>query len=776
MKKTLFILSFILLCLSKQILAQDTYTISGYITDKSNGEALIGATVYDNISNKGTVSNYYGFYSLTLPANEVELSFRYIGFENQTINFDLNANKELNQSLEESNTNLKDVVISAERFATEEEVKSTQMGMIQLKPKEIEKIPAIGGEIDLIKVAQLMPGVSRGGEGGTAMYVRGGTDDQNLILLDEATVYNLGHLFGFFSVFTNDAIRDMTIIKGGFPAHYGGRLSSVMDVRMKEGDLQNWHGSGGIGILSSRLSFDGPIVKDKLSIMLSARRTYIDKVLSLTGATLPYFFYDLNAKLTYKISQKDRLFLSTYIGDDILDFNETVEEEDADGDGVADNANDIGQELNFGFKLGNVTSTLRWNHIYNQDKLFHNLTLFQTKFEYDIRGKFIDNSLLIKSRIRDIGMKADWDYFPNPDNVIKFGVHAVAHFFRPNVVNTGGEISEALESQEGELINNQEISLYAISDRKFNEQWSLNYGFRISSSNVPGTFYGGFEPRVSAKYSFGNLNSVKFSYTFMKQYMHRVSSSSIALPTDLWYPVTQNVIPQNSHQIAAGYFKGFKEKDVNLSVEVYYKTMDNLIEYREGARLLLNDNFEEELLNGTGRAYGGELMVRKKLGKFTGWLGYSLSKATRTFDQLNNGLTYSAKYDRRHDISLVSTFDINPRFSFSAVWVMSSGSKFTAQNGQYFFPNTSFTGVDLIPTYTRRNEVTLAPSHRFDVNFILRNKPKKKFKSEWHFGAYNFYNRASPYQVRVEFDGLNYRYVQPGLFGFIPSVAWNFKF
>lgn len=764
----------LLTCLCHNLLAQQTHTISGYITDSSNGEALIGATVYDNLSEKGTVTNYYGFYSITLPENPVELRISYIGYETSIVALQLDENKELNHPLEASIGSLEDIVISAEHFATEEEVRSTQMGTIQLQPKEIEKIPAIGGEVDLIKVAQLMPGVSRGSEGGTGMYVRGGTDDQNLILLDEATVYNLGHLFGFFSVFNNDAIRDMTIIKGGFPAHYGGRLSSVMDVRMKEGDLEKWHGSGGIGILSSRLSFDGPIIKDKLSIMASGRRTYIDKVLDLTGAVLPYYFYDLNAKLTYKISQRDRIFLSSYAGDDILSFSETVEDED--GNGVANDANDIGDELNFGFELGNITTTLRWNHIYNQDKLFHNFTLFQTQFEYDISGKFIDNSLLIKSRIRDLGMKADWDYFPNPDNNIKFGLHAVAHFFRPNVVNTGGEISEALESKEGELLRNQEISIYANSDRKFSEQLSVNYGFRLSSSNVPGAFYGALEPRLSAKYSFGDLNSVKFSYTYMKQYMHRVSSSSIALPTDLWYPVTQSVKPQNSHQIAAGYFKGFKEKDVNLSVEFYYKTMDNLIEYREGARLLLNDNFEEELLNGHGRAFGGELLVRKKLGKFTGWLGYSLSKANRTFADLNDGATYSAKYDRRHDVSMVATFDINPRFSFSYVWVMSSGSKFTAQNGQYFFPNTSFTGVDLIPTYTRRNAITLAPSHRFDVNFILRNKPHKKFRSEWHFGAYNFYNRSSPYQVRVEFDGLNYRYIQPGLFGFIPSIAWNFKF
>lgn len=769
---------FSLLCLlnTSNLWAQETYTISGYITDKADGEALIGATVYDQISKKGATTNYYGFYSLTLPKNRVNLRISYIGYKNKSLQFDLIANKKLNETLELSISDLDEVVITAERFDTEEEVKSTQMGTISLKPREIANIPAIGGEVDLIKVAQLMPGVSKGGEGGTGMYVRGGTDDQNLILLDEATVYNLGHLFGFFSVFNNDAIRDITIIKGGFPAHYGGRLSSVMDVRMKEGDLNKWHASGGIGILSSRLSLDGPIIKDKLSVMVSGRRTYIDKVLKITGTNLPYYFYDLNAKLSYKISDNDRLFLSAYLGDDVLDFNETIDEEDEDGDGVADNADNVGEELNFGFKLGNLTTTLRWNHIYNQDKLFHNITFFQTQFKYDVRGRFIDNSLLIKSRIRDLGVKADWDFFPNPENNIKFGISTIAHFFRPNVVNTGGEISEALASQEGELISNQEIAIYANNDQTLSENWSLNYGFRLSSANVKNAFYAGFEPRLTVKYSFGKLNAVKFSYTYMKQYMHRVSSSSIALPTDLWYPVTASIKPQSSHQAALGFFKGFEELNLNISLELYYKTMDNLIEYREGARLLLNDNFEDELLTGKGKAFGGELLIRKKVGKFTGWIGYSLAKADRTFDGLNNGVTYAAKYDRRHDISLVASFDLNPRFTFSTVWVMSSGSRFTAQNGQYFFPNTSFTGIDLIPIYTSRNEVTLAGSHRLDVNFILRNKPEKKFRSEWHFGAYNFYNRASPYQVRVEFDGLNYRYVQPGLFGFIPSLAWNFKF
>ncbi len=750
-------------------------TISGYVTDQANGEALIGATIYDEVNKVGTAANFYGFYSLTLPEGPVSLRISFVGYEIKRYQNSLNTNQSINFPLALEASQLDEVVVSAESLETEDEVKNTQMSVINLKPKEIENIPAIGGEVDIIKVAQLMPGVSRGGEGTTGLFVRGGTDDQNLILLDEATVYNVGHLFGFFSIFNNDAIRDVSVVKGGFPSYYGGRLSSVMDIRMKEGDLNRWHGNGGIGLLSSRLSIDGPIVKEKLAVMISGRRTYIDQVLNLTGTSLPYYFYDLNGKITYKISDRDRIFLSSYIGKDILDFNETVDESE-DEDGVADDVSSVEEELNFGFDLGNVTTTLRWNHLYPSNKMFHNVTLYQTQFQYDIGGNFVDNSILIQSEIRDLGVKADWDYYLNPRNSIRFGTQGIWHIFRPNVVNTSGEISEALSSQSGGTIRNLEGSLYAQNDHKLSDQLAVNYGLRFSSSAVASRFYSALEPRLTGNYTFGQLNSVKLSYTFMRQYMHRVSSSSIALPTDLWYPVTDRVRPQSAHQVAAGYFKGFEKLGLNVSIELYWKTMANLIEYREGARLLLNNNFEEELANGEGKAYGGEILIRKKVGAFTGWVGYTLSRARRKFAALNDGNSFAARFDRRHDLSVVATFDFNERFTFSGVWVMNSGTRFTAQNGQYLFPNPTFTGIELVPVYTSRNAVTLASSHRMDINFIIRNNPEKKFRSEWHIGAYNFYNRASPYRVSIQFDGLNYRYIQRGLFGFIPSVAWNFKF
>ncbi|HHG86376.1 MAG TPA: TonB-dependent receptor [Bacteroidetes bacterium] len=635
-------------------------------------------------------------------------------------------------------------------------------------------VPVLGGETDILKVAQLMPGISQGGEGTTGLFVRGGTADQNLILLDEAVVYNTGHLFGFFSVFNPDAIRDMTIIKGGFPAQYGGRLSSVLDIRMKEGNKEKFHFKGGIGLLSSRLHVEGPIVRDKLSFSIAGRRTYIDQIFRTVGVKIPYYFYDINAKLNYKISDKDRIFFSSYFGDDVLKVNGES--------GGGDDADSTDTELfNFGFRLGNFTQTLRWNHLFN-DRLFANFTALHTFFKYNINGAFVNNSLLIKSQIRDLGTKADFDYFVRPGTHLKFGGGVVWHGFRPNVVATEGQITEFLSSQKGTQLNSQEMSVYGGADHEISTRLKVNVGLRLSGTTVKNAFYPGVEPRLSGRYTLTENSSLKAGYSRMYQYMHRVSSSTVALPTDLWYPVTSQVRPQNADQLAIGYHQFIPGIKLGITVETYYKRMRNLIEYREGANLVLNDEFEDELVTGSGDSYGFEFLFRRKRGRLTGWVGYTLSWARRDFADLNYGKPYWAKYDRRHDVSVVGIFEITPRISFSGVFIYQSGRRFTAQLAQYFMPNASLTGVDIIPIYSDRNAIKMPSTHRLDLNMVFKSKPLNKkgeprrFKTEWHLGAYNVYNRASPYRINIVAEGAGYKYQTPGLFGFLPFFAYNFEF
>lgn len=739
----------------------------GTITDAQTGEPLIGVSIYDSLSAHGTVSNAFGYYSLQVGKEARPLRYSYIGYRTQYKNAPQVNDGQMDVALEPYARTLKEVVITGTKVDVAEEVGSTQMSVVKIQPGEIAKIPSLGGETDLIKVAQLLPGIAKGGEGQSGMFVRGGSADQNLVILDDATVYNLGHLFGFFSVFNNEAIRDVSIYTGGFPAQFGGRLSAVMDVRMNEGTTTRFSASGGIGLLSSRLTLNIPVVRHRGGITVSGRRTYIDKVLGLAGLPLPYYFYDFNAKGNYELGPRDRLYLSGYQGNDVL----RVSEKDS-----SVNVNGETQDLNFGFQLGNFTSTLRWNHIYPSEKLFHNATVFQTRFNYDISGSFIDNNVLIKSKIQDYGYRIDWDWNAGAKHLVRFGASFTSHRFRPNIVNTSGEISDYLKNRAGSLIKTQEPALYVWDDLKMNEKLSLGLGLRLGGAYTDGKFFAGLEPRLSAKYALAKNLSAKASYSRMKQYMHRVSNSSVALPTDLWYPVTRQVLPQASHQVGAGIFLGLEKWKSNLSIEGYYKYMAQLIEYREGAQLLLNDNFEEELVNGKGDAYGLEFLLRRKAGRATGWVAYTLSWARRNFADLNQGETYYAKYDRRHSLSVVCMFDLSERIAFSALWEYATGARFTAQNGQYFMPNSSYTGIETIPLYTKRNAVVMSPSHRLDINIILKSRPKSLIKGEWHLGVYNFYNRATPYRVNISQTPYGYRYVQPGLFGLIPSVAYNFKF
>ncbi len=759
MKKLFFLLFFLMIGS-----AQAQYTLSGHVYDRSDGESLPGATLYLPEMQSGTATNAYGFYSISPSTSTFRVQVSYLGYQTIDTTLSLSENLTLNFFLDENVGQLGEIEVSATPIELQEQVNSTRMGTIKLQPREISSIPTLGGESDLIKVAQLLPGVTSGNEGTTGMFVRGGTDDQNLVILDDAVVYNIGHLFGFFSVFNSDAIKNVELVKGAFPANQGGRLSSVMDVRMNEGSLQRYNARGGIGLLTSRLTVDGPVIPEKMSFMVAARRTYIDKVFQAVGVPLPYYFYDYNAKLNYKISENDRIYVSTYLGDDVLAFDETEQ------------TNEGSEDLGFGFNLGNFTSTIRWNHIYKNKKTFSNVTLHQTRFKYDIEGDFINNSILIRSQIQDVGLSADWEYFESPNNKFVFGAQTVGHFFRPNVISTSGEISDFIENRKGGLIQNLEGAIYAGNEREITENLSVNAGLRISFTAAENAFYSGPEPRLAARYKFNDRHSVKASYSLMRQYMHRVSSSSIALPTDLWYPVTASIKPQYSHQISTGYTRIFPAEQISVTIEGYLKSLENLIEYREGASLILNDNFENELLAGSGRSIGLEFLIRKNSGKFTGWASYSISKTDRTFDELNRGQTYPAKYDRRHVASFVSLFEFNARVSFSAVWTYQSGARFTPQTGQFLMPNSSLTSVELIPIYDDRNGTSLGSSHRLDINFILKPRGSRRFGGEWHIGAYNFYNRAAPFRVDVQYNGSAYEYAQQGLFGFIPSIAYNFNF
>lgn len=750
-------------------------TISGKLTDADGGEEIPYATIYVKGTNIGTVTNDYGFYSLTVPDKYIEngivtIAYGFLGYETIEQQIDLGKTDRLDVKLAAESENLEEVVVEAKQSTQKVQLQSTELSTTRLQVKEIKKLPSFAGETDILKVMQLLPGVQAGAQGSTDVFVRGGDADQNLVLLDEATVYNVGHLFGFFSVFNSDAIKDMTMIKGGFPANFGGRLSSMLDIKMREGHDESFHATGGIGLLSSKLTLEGPIVKEKVSFLISGRRTYLDKVAGLFDFDVPYYFYDVNGKINYKINSKNRLFYSIYLGNDIMGLDESGASEDSE---VANADLDFG----FGFNLGNLTHTLRWNHIYNS-KLFSNLTFVNTNFKYDIKGDFLGNNILIQSDITDYGIKADFDYYKSAENHIEFGVEGIQHAFNPNVVSSQGAIANVFESSEGQNFRTQEIAAYALSDLDITSKIKVKYGVRFSSAFAQDKFYYDLEPRLAARYLLNEHDAIKLSYSRMNQYMHRVSSSTIALPTDLWYPVTSTIKPQRSDQISMGYNHLFEKSKILVTAEGYYKKMDNLIEYKEGANIILNEDFEQEMVQGEGESYGAELLVKKEEGKLTGWLSYALAWSTRDFDELNNGKAFFAKYDRRHNTSIVLNYKPIQRITISALWVYQTGSRYTAITGQYVMPNSTLTGIDVIPIYSTRNAIQMSASHRLDLSVTLHSKASKKLKSDWSIGVYNLYNQTQPYAITVapKADGTGYQYEQPGLFGLIPSISYNFKF
>ncbi|MBC7935708.1 MAG: TonB-dependent receptor [Rhizobacter sp.] len=785
MKNTLFLL---LLFFSYEfVCGQQKYTVSGYIKDAYSGETMIGATLTVKDKGKGISSNQYGFYSITLDAGRYIFTSTSIGYLSQTINIDLKADTVLNISMISGAALQQEVIVTARK--RDNNVKAAQMGKISLPIEQIKQVPAFLGEVDLLKVVQLLPGIRNAGEGSAGIYVRGGGPDQNLIMLDDAVVYNTGHLFGFFSIFNSDAIKNVSLIKGGMPAQYGGRLSSVLDISMKEGNNREFQMEGGIGLIASRFSIQGPIKKDKSSFILSARRTYVDalakpfisKQSQFYGSG--YYFYDLNAKLNYKFSEKDRLYLSGYFGRDVFDF--------VNGR----------QSLDVNIPWGNATGTLRWNHVFNK-KLFANTTAVYNDYNFKFTAAQNDFQVGLSSGIRDITLKQDLDWYPEGKHKIKFGGIYTYHRFSPSVVS-GRQDSIEFKPLNPQVKFAHEAAAYIQDDWEISNKWQVNAGLRYSMFQQIGAFkiyetdvngnrtdstvfgkgeavktYGGFEPRVSLRYSVNEETSIKASVTRNLQYIHLVSNAGTTLPTDLWVPSTYKVQPQKSWLYAAGLFKNFKNSMYETSLEVYYKQMDNQIEYREGYTPNTIDDTENDFVFGKGWSYGSELFVNKVKGKLTGWVGYTLSWTWRKFPQLNFGEKYPAKYDRRHDLSIVALYQLSKRWKVSATFVYGTGNAATLPQRFYIV------GGVLTQEYSRINQYRLPSYHRLDLSAVLQGKKndRRKLKTEWVFSIYNAYSRANPYFIYYDQTGnpyngtLKVQAKQVSIFPIIPAVTWNFKF
>jgi len=776
MKQTNFLFLFFLPFLFiPELFAQQKYTLSGTVRDASTGETLIGATVkLQNADHSfGKAANDYGFYSLSGEGGEYTMTVSYAGYLTYRKQISLVGDLKINVGLDPANS-LQEVVISA-KDRRNDNVKSAQMGLEKLNMRDLDNVPVLFGEKDVLKTIQLMPGVKSGGEGNTGFFVRGGAADQNLILLDEATVYNSSHLLGFFSTFNSDAIKDVSLYKGGMPAQFGGRLSSVLDVKMQDGNNKEFGVEGGIGLIASRIKVEGPIIKDKASFMVSARRTYIDLLLkassdsSINSNTLN--FYDINAKVNYRFDDKNTLFLSGYFGQDNIGIKDLF-------------AND----------WGNTTATVRLNHVFSS-KLFSNTSFIFNKYHYAIELLDKDNNARVTSLIRDFNLKEDLQYFTN-QHIFRFGAQATHHRIAPSDITTTGNSSINPLSVENRY--GLELAGYVSDEWKLNDQLELLYGLRISSFSLlgPGTIRtydaagdivssydakrGSFvktyvyaEPRFSASYSLSEQNSVKASYNRNTQNIHILTNANTSSPTDQYVMSSNNIKPEISDQVAMGYFRNAKDNTYEFSAEVYYKWLQNQIDYKNGAELIANAEVESELLYGKGRAYGLELYAKKTKGKLTGWISYTLAKTERQFDALNGGNYFPAKQDRTHDLSLVGIYNFSSRWTFSANYVYSTGNAVTYPAGKYS------TGGLTTYYYTERNANRMPYTSRLDLSATLKARETKKYQSSWSFGLYNALNRKNPYAITFrdnKQDPTRTEAVQTSLFGIIPSVTYNFKF
>ena len=786
MKKVFFFIavSFFYLGYSQNI------TISGYVEDKESGEKLIGATVYDKNTLKGTITNDYGFYSLTLPAGNINLEVSYIGFLSYQEELNLVANEFKNIALELDNE-LDEVVVTA---SSESVHQKTQMSAIELSVAEIEKLPAFMGEVDIIKSIQLLPGIQSGTEASAGLYVRGGGPDQNLILLDGVPLYNVNHLFGFFSVFNSTAINKVEIIKGGFPAQYGGRISSVLDIRMKEGNNKKFKGEASIGIISSKLTLEGPILKDKTSFIVSGRRTYAD---ILAQPFLPqnnngrYYFYDLNTKINHKFSDKSKLYLSNYIGRDRLGVNMT------------DTYNDEEDISKFRLSWGNISSTIRYSQIFNE-KLFGYFTGIYTKYDFLIdvntaTTKNLDSSsptveetnFDYTSIIYDVGAKIEFDYIPSSNHYIKFGLTETYHTFVPGVttvvIKTG---QQNVNTSFGETnIYAHEIMAYLQDDIKIGKKFRVNLGAAYSMFLVLKKQYQNFQPRIATNYLLKENMSVKASYSKTAQYIHLLSNGTVDFPTDLWVPVTNKIPAVEADQFAIGWNYTYKD-NYEFNIEAYYKEMYNLIDYKDGESFFdSSTDWQEKVEIGRGTAYGLEVFVRKKVGKTTGWLGYTLSRTNRHFRNLNFGLTYPYKFDRRHDISLVLLHETNKKWGkkqwaldYSLAWIYGTGNAVTLSTSEYNainsnFISQAFNDSSTITNYNLRNSYREPAYHRMDISFNIKSTKYKKIQEHWALSVYNLYNRQNPFYLFFDQDDNNNNVLkQLSIFPVIPNVTYKIKF
>ncbi len=777
-------------------------TISGYVMDAASKETLIGATIFDKNSGKGCATNSYGFYTLTLNQGQVDLQVSYVGYTQQSRALDLKENLSLNFMLE-TNTTLDEVVVEGTRATVS--ARNPQMSVVELPVQQIKSIPTLFGETDVLKAIQLLPGVQNGSEGSAGMYVRGGGPDENLLLLDGVPVYNVNHMLGFFSVFNPDALKNVTLYKGSFPAHFGGRLSSVVDIRMKEGDMQKYHGNASIGLISSKFNFEGPIVKDKLSFNLSYRRTYGDLLIKpalwiaswstpeISKLSVGYYFYDFNAKLNWKISDKDRLYLSFYTGDDAIYFG--VKNKDFVSDSTQ-----YTHRIKLNWKWGNKVAALRWNHVVSQ-KLFMDASVNYTQYRHNLGMNLTEEDtylptntvsknvfdMVYKSGINDLTAKVDFDYTPLPNHEIRFGGNYTYHIFRPEVQSI--QMSESQQSLVDTVTGSpnvyaHETALYAEDNMTFGDIFRMNLGVHYSTFTVEGKTYQSVQPRVSTSLMLASNLSLKAGYAYMTQYVHLLSNSSLSLPTDLWVPVTAKIVPMNAHQWSVGAFYELPRL-FDISVEGYYKTMDNLLEYKDGASFFgSSERWDEKVCMGKGWAYGVELLVQRSFGKTTGWIGYTWAHSKRQFDRegmvINDGKVFPAKYDRRHDISVTVQHKFSDKFDLSGTWVFSSGNCGTLGTQVYEgLPNDwgEFQHINAL----ERNNFRMGNYHRLDLGANL-HFPLNPGLLTLNFSVYNVYNHNNPFLVYTDYvydestQQAEKKLMQVSIFPIIPSFSLSYKF